>query len=1211
MKMKLFVFIITFSLLLSGILVAVAGEVTDVKEEEVKEDVKRGTEPTKLAHSPWPSFGRNQNNTGRSPYDTSHVDGTEKWSFKTGNMVDSSPAIGDDGTIYVGSNDNNLYAINSDGAEKWSFKTGDTVSSSPAIGDDGTIYVGSSDNNLYAINSDGTEKWSFKTGNMVDSSPAIGDDGTIYVGSNDNNLYAINSDGTEKWSFETGDTVFSSPAIGDDGTIYVGSDAGYLYALNPNGTEKWSFGTGGYWVASSPAIGNDGTIYVGCDDGNLFALSPDGSKKWSFETSDKIWSSPAIGDDGTIYVGSNDNNLYAINSDGTEKWSLNTGSDFRISSPVIGSDGTIYIAPKSDNLYGIDPNGTEKWSFEPNGSMESSPAIGKDGTIYIGSWDEDMIYGYLYAITGEEKSVEHTLTINESIGKGKVEVDGHEVTEWPYEEVYNNNTEVELKAFPEEGWYFNEWTGDETGTKNPINITMNSNKSITAVFEEETVEYDLTISTNGEGSTNPSEGTHTYEEGAVVTVEANPANGWYFEEWTGDETGTDTKIDITMDADKSITAVFEEEMVEYGLSININGEGSTSPSEGTHTYEEGTVVTVEATPAEGWEFDEWTGDYTGEESVINIEIDQDKQITANFYEPKELYTLELNIGPFGAVKVNDERVEDLWSNDFEEGEEISLEALPEEGYELDYWEITINNKERRERTDKEIKVLMNEDKSIDVFFKEKPLYESFIDWGKKWEYSFDNFGFTDPGFISPGEFNGTNCYGMSSTAILYYLRYGMGKEEKPSLPLMENGQKADSTWDLSLPADSENNINNVSLSILLHQNFDLKNNRLNFYSLEHDHSEEYEELNDTLSNDKPVLLGLGPNDPHAVVVHGIEVYENDRAILKIYDPNDDDHRTREANYWFKNEKFEYNYGSTTWNEFLTISPDIMKRHWFFNLGDLSSDWKDYSPDNYDIIIGDKDLKIVSEDNNNNYFKTKGDSQTFQQGIPGSAGVTEGNIVAYAIPDEIEYEVDPAINDDSFVYMSTTETNGNGEKELYSYRLNLSSDTSYEYNIEVDNLSQGIDFNPISSSVEVDPTITYTGPDDDYQIFQATDILTEEDKKYEFIVDEWDNLNSTEKETVQVEVYEEDKEIPIDSYGLTNEQKGLKPDEEDQEDKIDTLIIIGRILVIMITLAIIGYMMNKGKGTNPTVKEKDEEEIIKDFVEEKKMEESLFEEEFSK
>ncbi|MDC0219454.1 PQQ-binding-like beta-propeller repeat protein, partial [Verrucomicrobia bacterium] len=66
------------------------------------------------------------------------------WEFETGGNVSSSPAIGPDGTVYVGSNDNKLYAINGkSGVKLWEFETGGTVYSSPAIGSDGTVYVGS------------------------------------------------------------------------------------------------------------------------------------------------------------------------------------------------------------------------------------------------------------------------------------------------------------------------------------------------------------------------------------------------------------------------------------------------------------------------------------------------------------------------------------------------------------------------------------------------------------------------------------------------------------------------------------------------------------------------------------------------------------------------------------------------------------------------------------------------------------------------------------------------------------------------------------------------------------------------------------------------------------------------------------------------------------------------------------------------------------
>ncbi len=112
--------------------------------------------------------------------------------FPTGRVVESSPAIGPDGTIYVSSYDHKIYALNSDGTERWEFETGAAIVSSPALAADHTIYVGSDDGTLYALRTrDGKPRWSFVTGNHVCSSPAIGPDGTIYVGTGDHNLYAI------------------------------------------------------------------------------------------------------------------------------------------------------------------------------------------------------------------------------------------------------------------------------------------------------------------------------------------------------------------------------------------------------------------------------------------------------------------------------------------------------------------------------------------------------------------------------------------------------------------------------------------------------------------------------------------------------------------------------------------------------------------------------------------------------------------------------------------------------------------------------------------------------------------------------------------------------------------------------------------------------------------------------------------------------------
>jgi len=343
--------------------------------------------------SEWWMSGMGPTQNRRSPYIGSQTNGV-KWTFHSGGLV-YSPAIGPDGTIYVGSGDAKLYAINPNSSEKWSFTTTAHMNTTPAIACDGTIYAARYSGRLFAINPDGTEKWAFSPGGNIRSSPAIGGDGTIYFGSDDNKFYAINPDGSEKWTFTTTGNVFRSPAIGPDGIIYIASgDVGegtyVLHALYPWGTRKWYFAAGD--VIASAAVAEDGTIYFGSIDYNLYALNPDGSVAWQFDTGNFIESSPAIGADGTIYVGCNDSKLYAIGPNGQEKWSFATGGTVRYS-PAIGGDGTIYVGSGDGKVYAIDPDGNEKWSYLTGSDITSSPAISASGLVLIGSRD-DHLYAF-------------------------------------------------------------------------------------------------------------------------------------------------------------------------------------------------------------------------------------------------------------------------------------------------------------------------------------------------------------------------------------------------------------------------------------------------------------------------------------------------------------------------------------------------------------------------------------------------------------------------------------------------------------------------------------------------------------------------------------------------------------------------------------------------------------------------------------------------
>jgi outer membrane protein assembly factor BamB len=346
-----------------------------------------------LMDSAWPMFGQNLRRTGRSPYGKSGNAGVMKWRTPWIGQTVSSPAIADDGTVYIGTltatSTGGLFAINPDGSEKWSFNAW-WIISSPAICEDGTIYFGCNDGILYAINSNGTEKWKCNIGRWVSSSPVIDNDGTVYVGSTNNKFYAIHPNGTIKWSYTTGFKIYSSAAIDNNGIIYIGSHDGHLYALNPNGTLKWKFDTSDE-IKSVPTIGNDGTIFVGSWDGKLYAINPNGTLQWEFQTGESIDSSPTIASDGTIYIGSYNGLIFSISSDGNENWRYQT-NNWILSSAAIDKYGVIYFGSMDGYLYVFNPDGSLKWKYRGSGGIEASPAIAEDGTIYIGSGN------YLHAI---------------------------------------------------------------------------------------------------------------------------------------------------------------------------------------------------------------------------------------------------------------------------------------------------------------------------------------------------------------------------------------------------------------------------------------------------------------------------------------------------------------------------------------------------------------------------------------------------------------------------------------------------------------------------------------------------------------------------------------------------------------------------------------------------------------------------------------------
>jgi outer membrane protein assembly factor BamB len=329
------------------------------------------------------------------------------WQFKSGDIWCKSPAIAQDGTIYVASYNGTVYQIDSTGRQGWTHATGGVPGDSVAIGEGNVIYVVFTDSahssNVHALDSStGLLLWSYTTpgtqGSGMVSSPVIGADGTVYVASI-LGAYALDGvSGALKWNSSLISVMGpSTPAIGKDGTIYIGSTDTYqalgVFALDgATGAAVWvNAGVGS--ISSTPCLGPDGTVFVVADNSTAYALNgATGAVVWTQTLDGDSWASCAIGSKGFLYVHTVTGNITALNSNtGAIVWK-HLSSGLIDAAPTIGADGTLYVSSAPlKALNGL--TGAEIWSFTLPYGQGSTPAVAADGSIIIGSTD-----GSVYAI---------------------------------------------------------------------------------------------------------------------------------------------------------------------------------------------------------------------------------------------------------------------------------------------------------------------------------------------------------------------------------------------------------------------------------------------------------------------------------------------------------------------------------------------------------------------------------------------------------------------------------------------------------------------------------------------------------------------------------------------------------------------------------------------------------------------------------------------
>lgn len=282
-------------------------------------------------------------------------DGQLRWDFETGGSIYGAVTVDGD-NVYCVSADSTLYCLDRAGALRWSLRLTDDLSCAPAVGIDGTLYIGSDAGTLFCVSRAGKLRWQFKTGDEIAGPATVGADGRVYITSD--SVYCLDARGRRRWAFGTPDAdyFFASAVPGPNGLVYCGCTDGYLYCIGPDGRLRWRApAPDGDEIRTEVVFGESGEIWFGTDGYYLCRMKPGGVPEVMYEAGDILIAPPALSDSGTLYFLPDDGVVYALARSGRLAWTAEIAGGskevYYTSAPTIGPDGTVFAASWDGGLF--------------------------------------------------------------------------------------------------------------------------------------------------------------------------------------------------------------------------------------------------------------------------------------------------------------------------------------------------------------------------------------------------------------------------------------------------------------------------------------------------------------------------------------------------------------------------------------------------------------------------------------------------------------------------------------------------------------------------------------------------------------------------------------------------------------------------------------------------------------------------------------------
>lgn len=382
-------------------------------------------------------------------------------------------------------------------------------------------------------------------------------------------------------------------------------------------------------------------------------------------------------------------------------------------------------------------------------------------------------------------------------------------------------------------------------------------------------------------------------------------------------------------------------------------------------------------------------------------------------------------------------------------------------------------------------------------------------------------------FINYGLFqDGGDCYGFSTTAVLYFQHYALGDQTYPYYP-----ESASSVSTLSgqtgkyclfgICLSSSDTLSQTTFPIYIHEAYGQAQLPPD-WNIPSNEQDQAQLLMQSIQKGVPVVLAMGPTNGHAVVAYMYEQYQDGSLTIGISDPN---YGNVPRTAYYDNGQFSY-VGTETWSTFSVISPDMLQMSWLSpnQLSGTVTLTNEY----YTYVFSSAPITIISG-SGEAYFTTPGDSLTFTSTISGVVGFEEGSIQAYGIPQGVSYGIEDPETTSSMITVIIPQN----ETSIVGYQL--TSTSSNPLNMVVSPTAGTLN---VTTSTNVDLSVSlFSVGQSQHSILNASSIPISSLQSAVFSVPNWGNLNSTHS-AASLEVFGSNGTQLITSQTLTNSQHGL-------------------------------------------------------------------------